>query len=53
MNWLRSCTNRLVTYYRRYQSRRMLLGMDRQALGDIGLTRCDADQEGHKPFWKQ
>lgn len=53
MNVLNRYISRLVTCYRRYQSRRMLLGMDRQTLGDLGLTRCDADKEGHKPFWKQ
>lgn len=53
MNYLNQLYNRLRAYYRCYRSRRMLLGMDRQALGDLGLSRCDAEAEGHKPFWKE
>ncbi|MGO3860601.1 MAG: DUF1127 domain-containing protein [Halomonas sp.] len=39
--------------YRHYRrSRRQLLALDDRLLEDIGFTREQAQQEGHKPFWK-
>jgi uncharacterized protein YjiS (DUF1127 family) len=36
----------------RYRQRRQLLEMDDRQLKDIGITREQAEQEGHKPLWK-
>jgi uncharacterized protein YjiS (DUF1127 family) len=41
----------IVECRRRARSRRELLGLDHNALHDIGLSRCDAEGEGTKPFW--
>jgi uncharacterized protein YjiS (DUF1127 family) len=34
------------------RQRRILLDLDDRLLKDIGLTREQAMQEAHKPFWK-
>jgi uncharacterized protein YjiS (DUF1127 family) len=36
----------------RRRSRRELLTLDDRSLADIGLTRCDAEYEASKPFWR-
>jgi uncharacterized protein YjiS (DUF1127 family) len=33
-------------------SRRRLIELDDQALKDIGISRCDAEHEYRKPFWR-
>ncbi len=46
---------RLKTYIagwrRSARSRRELSKFDHRGLQDIGISRCDADQEISKPFW--
>ena len=37
---------------RRSLDRRELAAMSDRSLRDIGLTRCDADWEARKPFWR-
>ena len=37
---------------RRRRSRQELLALDADQLRDIGLTREQALEEGHTPFWK-
>lgn len=44
---------RLLKLYRQNQSRKELLTMSREQLKDIGLTRCEAQQEGVKWFWQK
>jgi uncharacterized protein YjiS (DUF1127 family) len=36
---------------RRARSRHELYGLSDQTLRDIGVSRCDAQHEGNKPFW--
>ena len=36
----------------RARQRRQLLRLDDGLLKDIGLTRCDAETEAAKPFWR-
>lgn len=43
----------LQRYHQRYRQRRQLLALDRHALKDIGISRCDALREAQKPFWKE
>lgn len=38
--------------YAVYRQRRALLRLDDAMLKDLGLSRVDALQEGHKPFWR-
>lgn len=49
--------SQLIEQLRRYRqfsrSRRQLLTLDDRLLKDIGITRAQAQQEGHKAFWKQ
>jgi uncharacterized protein YjiS (DUF1127 family) len=28
------------------------MGLDDRQLGDMGVTRCDAEKEYSKPFWR-
>jgi uncharacterized protein YjiS (DUF1127 family) len=53
---LRRFLHCFTTAYRlcreRYRQRRQLLEMDDRQLKDIGITREQAEQEGHKPLWK-
>ena len=35
-----------------YRQRRVLLRLDDAMLKDLGISRVDALQEGHKPFWR-
>ncbi|MGE0651397.1 MAG: DUF1127 domain-containing protein [Alphaproteobacteria bacterium] len=37
---------------RRSAERRLLMTLDDRALQDIGLSRCDAEREYDKPFWR-
>lgn len=45
LRWLRDA-------YRVSRQRRALLALDAAMLKDLGLSRVDALQEGHKPFWR-
>ena len=42
----------LAVWQQRISTRRYLAGMGDDMLKDIGLSRADAHQESHKPFWK-
>ena len=43
----------LVAVWRqRMRQRRQLARLDDALLKDIGLTRCDAEMESAKPFWR-
>ncbi|QNI04255.1 DUF1127 domain-containing protein [Halomonas sp. SH5A2] len=42
-----------IRQYRHYRrSRRQLLTLDDRLLKDVGISREQAQTEGHKPFWK-
>ncbi|TVO70498.1 DUF1127 domain-containing protein [Sedimenticola selenatireducens] len=41
----------LTIWYERYRQRRALLRLDDRMLKDIGVSRCEAEQESGKPFW--
>jgi uncharacterized protein YjiS (DUF1127 family) len=43
----------IAEWRRRARSRRELLALDGRQLWDIHLTRCDAQSEAGKPFWKE
>jgi uncharacterized protein YjiS (DUF1127 family) len=42
----------LTVWHHRARQRRHLAGLDDMLLKDIGLTRCDAEMEAAKPFWR-
>jgi len=42
---------RIAEWQRRSRSRHELEGLSDATLRDIGITRCDAHRELHKPFW--
>jgi uncharacterized protein YjiS (DUF1127 family) len=42
---------RVGEWQRRSRSRYELEGLSDATLRDIGVTRCDAHREAHKPFW--
>lgn len=42
----------LTLWYQRRKQRYALLQLNDRMLSDIGISRCDAEQEGTKPFWK-
>ena len=46
------CLQQLLIYKHRYKSRKALLKLDDRMLQDIGIRRDQANQEGHKHFWK-
>lgn len=41
------------TWLGRRRQRRSLLELSDHMLKDIGITRCEAVQEGDKPFWRR
>jgi len=43
--------HRIGEWQRRSRSRQELEGLSDATLRDIGITRCDAHREAHKPFW--
>lgn len=43
--------HRIAEWQRRSRSRHELEGLSDATLRDIGITRCDAHRELHKPFW--
>ncbi len=46
--------NELLTiWYQRQQQRRVLLQLNDRMLSDIGISRCEAEQEAAKPFWRE
>jgi len=42
----------LTIWYQRQQQRRALLQLSDRMLSDIGISRCEAQREATKPFWK-
>lgn len=47
-----NAVDRLLAWHDRARSRRMLRSLDDRMLRDLGISRCDADQEGGKAFWR-
>lgn len=43
--------HRIAEWQRRSRSRHELHGLSDSTLRDIGISRCDAHREAHKPFW--
>ncbi|MCW8835897.1 MAG: DUF1127 domain-containing protein [Rhodospirillales bacterium] len=43
----------LTRWADRIEGRRRLMALDDCALKDLGLTRCDAEKEWGKPFWRR
>jgi uncharacterized protein YjiS (DUF1127 family) len=41
----------IAEWQRRTLSRQELQGLSDATLRDIGITRCEANSEIHKPFW--
>ena len=50
--WLRNAIAILKLWRERGQQRRALAGLDERFLRDLGITRCDAEVESSKPFWR-
>jgi uncharacterized protein YjiS (DUF1127 family) len=44
--------DRLADWQHRSVQRRNLMTLDDYQLKDAGITRCDAEQEYRKPFWR-
>lgn len=42
---------RIAEWQRRSRSRQELESLSDATLRDIGISRCDAHREMHKPFW--
>jgi uncharacterized protein YjiS (DUF1127 family) len=42
----------IVEWQQRARSRRELMSLGHAGLHDIGLSQCDAEHEGTKPFWR-
>jgi len=38
--------------WRRWKSRRAIVGLDARALKDIGVSYAEAEAEANKPFWQ-
>ena len=43
---------RFADWQTRHAGRRRLIALDDRLLKDIGINRCDAEQEYRKPFWR-
>lgn len=43
----------LTLWGRRIHERNELARLDDRCLADIGMSRCEADHEAGKPFWKE
>jgi len=48
----RELVTRAALWHQRARQRRQLARLDDALLKDIGLTRCDAETEAAKPFWR-
>lgn len=44
--------NKLMQVMETHRQRRALERLDDRLLKDIGITRCDVDQEVSRPFWR-
>ncbi|ALG71600.1 hypothetical protein VY88_00235 [Azospirillum thiophilum] len=51
-DWLVSLFDRFATWSERRRQRRALEALPDHLLSDIGISRADAEQESHKPFWQ-
>ncbi len=45
--------NRIDVWQARSAQRRRLAALDDRLLKDFGVSRCDAEAENRKPFWRQ
>ena len=43
---------RLAEWHNQHDGRRQLMGLDDRHLKDLGISRCDAEREYRKPFWR-
>ncbi len=50
--WMISLFDRFATWSERRRQRRALEALPDHLLSDIGISRADAEQEAHKPFWQ-
>jgi uncharacterized protein YjiS (DUF1127 family) len=48
---LENAMQRLAVMVERRRSRRLLLELTDEQLRDIGISRIDAHDEAHRPFW--
>ncbi|ANC91398.1 DUF1127 domain-containing protein [Azospirillum humicireducens] len=51
-HWMIALFDRFATWSERRRQRRTLQSMPDHLLSDIGISRVDAEQEAHKPFWQ-
>jgi uncharacterized protein YjiS (DUF1127 family) len=42
----------VALWHERALQRRALAELDERLLRDLGITRCDAEMESSKPFWR-
>jgi uncharacterized protein YjiS (DUF1127 family) len=52
MRFLHRVIDILLEWNERARQRRQLARLDDRLLGDLGLSRVDAEQEARKPFWR-
>lgn len=50
--WLRRVLDAVLDWMERSASRRRLAALDDRMLRDIGVSRCEAEEEARKPFWR-
>ncbi len=50
--WMITLFDRFATWSERRRQRRALEALPDHLLSDIGISRADAEQEAHKPFWQ-
>ena len=50
---IQSLLGKIGAAWQRRCSRNLLSQLDDYMLKDIGLTRCDAQFEANKPFWRE
>ncbi|MFP5518148.1 MAG: DUF1127 domain-containing protein [Alphaproteobacteria bacterium] len=51
-HWMIALFDRFATWSERRRQRRALEALPDHLLSDIGISRADAEQEAHKPFWQ-
>lgn len=51
-HWMIDLFDRFATWSERRRQRRALEALPDHLLSDIGISRADAEQEAHKPFWQ-
>lgn len=51
-HWMTDLFDRFATWSERRRQRRALEALSDHMLSDIGISRVDAEQEAHKPFWQ-